>query len=63
MDIWEIGYGNVNKTELQGFEIPKAELLKIQFSKILAILAIIIVDVSVECGAPTCSVTVPVNTE
>ena len=32
-------YGNVKETELQGFEIPKAELLKIQFSEILAVSA------------------------
>jgi len=31
-----MGYENVKKTELRGFEVPKAELLKIQFSETLA---------------------------
>jgi len=32
-------YENVNKTDLKGFSVPKAELLKIQFSEILAMSA------------------------
>jgi len=35
-----MGCENLNRTELQGFEIPKAELLKIQFSEILAMSAV-----------------------
>jgi len=35
-----MGYENVDKTELRGFEVPKAELLlNIQFSEILAMSA------------------------